>query len=137
MLNRTRDNMIQSHLFYGGANVYAVLDGASIPDLLEKLYKWKPEHICLYRGELAPDLAEVAPYLVRLEQNGLFTEWVITQGWGHHWGIFAISEEGITTLRKHFRTILMVEDPRGKPVYFRYYDPRVLRCYLPSCHPDE
>ncbi len=31
-------------------NTYAVLDGASIPDLLEHLETDAPEHVCLYRG---------------------------------------------------------------------------------------
>jgi hypothetical protein len=118
-------------------NVFAVLDGASVPDLLPKLAKHKPEHVCLYRGELKPDLAECAPYLVRLEQNGEFTNWVLTEGWGMHWGIFALSPANLTALRKHFRTFLMVKTPEGKQVYFRYYDPRVLRVYLPTCDAEE
>ena len=31
----------------------------------------------------------------------------------------------------------MVYDPQGKPLYFRYYDPRVLRIYLPTCKESE
>ena len=54
-----------------------------------------------------------------------------------HWGIFAITQADLPTMRKHFRLLLMVYDPDGKPLYFRYYDPRVLRVYLPSCNTDE
>ena len=36
-------------------------------------------------------------------------------------------------MRNHFRTFLMVYDTEFKPLYFRYYDPRVLRIYLPTC----
>jgi len=32
---------------------------------------------------------------------------------------------------------LVVHDPDGKPMYFRYYDPRVLRTYLPTCNAQE
>ena len=117
--------------------VFTVLDGASIADLRLSLYRHRPEHECLYRGELAPDIAEVAPYLVRLEPNAAFTQWVLTQGWGQHWGIFAFASADLHTLRQHFRRFLTVYDPDGKPLLFRYYDPRVLRAYLPTCNGDE
>jgi len=31
----------------------------------------------------------------------------------------------------------MVHDEAGKPLYFRFYDPRVLRTYLPTCNASE
>jgi hypothetical protein len=118
-------------------NVFAVLDGASIPDLLDQLYKQQPEHVCLYRGELEPDMAEVAPYLVRLDPDSDFTDWLIEKGWGQHWGIFALSNESLSAMRNHFRTFLIVYTPENKPVNFRYYDPRVMRLYLPTCNAEE
>ena len=131
--------VLSSQLFLPEMSTYAVLDGASIPGLLHKLHEWRPQHICLYRGELAPDIAEVAPYLVYLEPNAEMTKWIFKQGWGQHWGIFALVDMDVDlkTLRKHFRKFLMVESPDGKPIYFRYYDPRVMRTYLPNCNNDE
>ena len=139
---------IQEHLFppaiedgdgdEGGApHVYAVLDGASIPGLQEKLEEEAPEFACLYAGELAPDMAEVAPYLVKLDPGSPFADWVLTEGWGQHWGVFAASAADMKSMRRHFRTFLMVYDPEGKPMYFRWYDPRVLRTYLPTCNDEE
>lgn len=119
------------------ASVFAVLDGAAIPALLDRLEQHAPEHICLYRGELAPDLLETAPYLVQLERNAEFTTWLLDEGWGKSWGIFAVSPADLQDLRKHFRSFLMVKDPDGKQMYFRYYDPRVLRVFLPACNPEE
>jgi hypothetical protein len=118
-------------------NVFAVLDGASISGLLDQLYEQQPEHICLYRGELEPDMAEVAPYLVRLEPGSDFTDWLIEKGWGRNWGIFALSGESLRAMRNHFRAFLIVYTPDNKPVYFRYYDPRVMRIYLPTCNSKE
>ncbi len=128
---------IASEIFAEGVSTYAVLDGASIPELRQYLYAMKPEHECLYIGELTDDMAEVAPYLVELEPEAPFTKLVLDQGWGKHWGIFAVSETGIRDLRQHFRRFLTVYDPDGKALLFRYYDPRVLRSYLPTCTPDE
>jgi hypothetical protein len=31
----------------------------------------------------------------------------------------------------------MVYDEEGSSLYFRYYDPRVLRAYLPTCNAEE
>lgn len=118
-------------------NVFAVLDGASIKGLPKLLWEHKPEHVCLYRGELSPDLAACAPYLVRLQPRSPFTDIVIREGWGKHWGVFALSSADLKTLRKHFRNLLIVRDPQGKSLYFRYYDPRVLRVYLPTCNAQE
>src|SRR6266705_2944410 len=75
----------------GETPVFAVLDGASAPNLVKNLYEHEPEYCCLYRGELEPDMATVAPYLVRLEAESKFTELVFTEGWGTHWGSFLVS----------------------------------------------
>ena len=129
---------LNKELFSDSAtNVYAVLDGASVPVLRDKFYEEEPEHACLYAGDLEPDMEEVAPYLVRLEQGSRFTDWLISNGWGNHWGIFASASEDLRTVRKHFRTFLLVQDPEGKTLYFRYYDPRVMRVYLPTCNEEE
>ena len=117
--------------------VYAVLDGASVPKLPHRLWQDQPSNVCLYRGDLEPDLVYTAPYLVDLTADSAFTQWVLQEGWGKHWGIFAITPSDLKTLRKHFRTFLMVFSPEGKPLYFRYYDPRVLRVYLPTCNVEE
>lgn len=120
-----------------GSTIFAVLDGASVPGLLKQFAEHEPEHVCLYRGELKPDMEQVAPYLVKLDAEVPFTEWVLDRGWGKHWGVFAESGADLASLRRHFRTILTVHDASGKPLLFRYYDPRVLRVYLPTCNAEE
>lgn|SRR5262245_9844349 len=132
------NDAVHQYLFTDEDNkVFAALDGASVPDLLDRLYGLLPEFECLFRGELEPDVAEVAPYLVQLEPNSEFTKWLVTRGWGQHWGIFGVSTADFRSLRRHFRTLLTVYDPTGRPMLFRYYDPRVLRTYLPTCNAGE
>jgi hypothetical protein len=129
---------VAEKVFYEeGAATYAVLDGASVDGLLDKIFELEPEHVCLLRGDLAPDMAEVAPYLVKLEPGSEFAQWVFDEGWGKHWGVFASAYAELRDVRSHFRSLLTVYDQQGKPLQFRYYDPRVLRLYLPTCNAEE
>jgi len=121
----------------GDIPVFAILDGASVPDLVKNLFEHEPEYCCLYRGELEPDMATVAPYLVRLEAETQFTELVLGEGWGAHWGSFVIGPANLRALRDHFRAFHAVELPDQRTVLFRYYDPRVLRNFLPVCNATE
>ena len=118
---------------------YAVLDGASIPTLLDLLDEHEPEHTCLFSGTLDPEVEQTAPYLVRLQPESEFDRHLMKHGWGHHWGIFATvpKEQPFIAVRKHFRTFLRVRGPEGNPLLFRYYDPRVLRVFLPTCNAEE
>ena len=117
--------------------IFAVLDGASAPNLVKNLYAHEPEYCCLYRGELKPDIANVAPYLVRLEPGTEFAQWVLADGWGAHWGTFFASDADLRSLRNHFREFLRVELPDQRTVLFRFYDPRVLRGFLPASNEAE
>lgn len=130
-------DVITNEIFAEGLSTYAVLDGASIHGLRKILHEFKPKQECLYLGALSDDMADAAPYLVQLEPESAFTRMVLEQGWGKHWGIFVLSEAGIRDLRQHLRRFLTVYDPNGKALLFRYYDPRVLRAYLPTCNAEE
>jgi hypothetical protein len=125
-----------AELLFGNGQLplYAILDGASAPELVDNLFEHRPEYCCLYRGELEPDVASVAPYLVRLQPGSEFAELVLSEGWGAHWGIFAFSNATLRALRDHFRDFHNVELPDQRTVLFRYYDPRVLRSFLPACN---
>lgn len=130
--------VLAQHLFaVPEAGVYAILDGASAPELPQTLARFEVESECLFRGDLEPDLMLVAPYLAVVQPGHPFTEWLLREGWGKHWGIFAVSKADLRDLRMHLRTFLKVYGPDLKPLYFRYYDPRVLRTYLPTCNEQE
>ncbi len=128
---------INEQLFSKVTRIYAVLDGASVSDLPMKLYEMKPPNFCLFTGELESDMEEVAPYLVRLYPKTPFTEWVLSECWGQHWGVFIHSRKTLNDMRAHFRSLVNVYDEKGNPMMFRFYDPRVLRRFLPTCKPAE
>jgi hypothetical protein len=117
-----------------GGPLFAVLDATrDALSILGLLRASGEEYQCLYEGTQAQVLEAFAPYLVRLTENSKLLENVIASGWGKNWGIFAVSGADFQSVRRHFRTFLMVNGPDGKRLYFRYYDPRVLRTYLPTC----
>ena len=128
---------LKQHLLSERTKLFCVLDGASVPDLPVRLYEMRPPNYCLFTGELAPDMAHVAPYVVNLLPNHKFTDWVLGESFGRHWGIFAHSPYSIKEMRRHFRSLVSVYDESGNPLTFRFYDPRVLRRFLPTCNPGE
>jgi hypothetical protein len=134
----TPEKLFEGLLTEEGEAVCAMLDGASVPGLLERLDAEPSLEVeCLLRGKLAPDMAEVAPYLVKLDPESEFTRWVVGTGWGQHWGSFVTSREGFRKLHSHLRALSLVYRRDGTPLYFRYYDPRVLRVFLPTCSPEQ
>ena len=40
-------------------------------------------------------------------------------------------------MRKHFRALVTVHDEAGTPMIFRFYDPRVVHKFLPTCNTGE
>ena len=129
---------IYDRLFTGDtAFVYAILDGASVYDLPQTLERSNAEYECLFPGQLEPDMEAVAPYLVKLEPESELTAQVVERGWGEHWGVFAHSDADMLEMRLHLRPLLIAMHPDGNRVRFRYYDPRVLRLFLPTCTTDE
>jgi len=78
-----------------------------------------------------------APYLVSLDPEDRTTRYILRHAWGNSWGIFLRSTSSMETLRRHLKGMLMVKDSQGRRLLFRYYDPRVLRVYLPTCWPNE
>ena len=134
-MTETSSSRLSRELFADhGSRGYAVLDGASIPALLPALQRWGPRSQCLSGGALDPSEKRTAPYVVELAPDSPFTTWLTEEGWGAHWGIYLRSPADLRTLRKHLRTLLRARVPDGRELLFRFYDPRVLRVYLPTCN---
>lgn len=117
--------------------LFAILDAARDPMVLVLLMQSDNEYQSLYEGEKGDTLAAVAPYLVKLPADSRLLRKLIALGWGQSWGIYLTCDQSFKDVRKHFRKFLMVKTDEGKEVYFRFYDPRVLRVFLPTCIPKE
>ena len=138
MLTDSQLTQVQETIFdQEDIHIYAIVDGASCPTLRFKIYEHKPISSCLWSGTLAPDIEEVAPYLVLLERDSQFTKWLIKNGIFNNWNIFVTSALEPASFRKEIRKLQLVRSPEGKSMMFRFYDPRVLRQVLPILESDQ
>jgi pSer/pThr/pTyr-binding forkhead associated (FHA) protein len=117
--------------------LYALLDAACEPSVLKVLFESKERYQSLFDGPQGAQLAHFAPYLVRLPEKSPLIANLVQQGWGKSWGAYLTCHEPLEALWWHFRQFLMVKLPDRRQVYFRYYDPRVLRLFLPTCTAEE
>lgn len=117
--------------------IYAVLDAARDDKVLASLVGAETNFRSLYEGWQAQSLADVAPYLVALPLDGPYLDRLLDEGFGRAWGVFLSSDLPFDEVRRHLRQHLRVTDEDGRHLLFRWYDPRVLRAYLPTCTPYE
>lgn len=115
---------------------FAVVDGALVDALPGTLAGLGCVHYCLYLGELSPDLAAVAPWLVMLPPGSAAATWWAGQPAGACAGITGLSTTpDAIALRRHLRTLTTVLQPRGETgeetVLLRFYDPVVLNQLMP------
>jgi hypothetical protein len=120
-----------------GWQVHAIVDAARDPRVLPAVRGSGLPHACLYAGRISPALASVAPYLVQLDEASPFTRELLEERWGASWGIYVLGTATLEELRRHFRRFLEVRTEAGKTLLFRFYDPRVMRAYLPTCNARE
>lgn len=118
-------------------DTFALLDAARSEQVYSLLRRSRLDYLSLFLGKLAPELAATSPYIVHLGSRSRETREILTEGWGDSWAVFFRSHFILQDLRRHFRRLLQVEDDSGKKLFFRFYDPRVLRAFLPTCRADE
>jgi hypothetical protein len=112
--------------------LYAVLDAARDAGVPELLRGGGAEHGSLYDGPSAAGWAAIAPYLVRLEAGAAPLGQVTTRAWGQSSAIYLTCDRPFAEVRRHLRRFLRVAHA-GATHLFRFYDPRVLRRFLPVC----
>lgn len=111
--------------------VWGILDGAREPSIYRALLASRLEFRCLFSGRLPRALEMVAPQLVELPPGHRLVDTWLDEGWGQSWGVF-VKIDDPSNLRHHLRKFLSVRDERERRMLFRYFDPRVLRAFLPG-----
>ena len=112
---------------------YLILDGARIGENIDKADTLNKQNISLYNRKGEEYLRTVAPYLFTFDLSSDFASWIDKESWGKSWGIFIASNSNIEQLQNHLRNFITANTEDGNQFYFRFYDPRVLRVFLPSC----
>jgi Domain of unknown function (DUF4123) len=117
--------------------LFALVDAAGNQSALDFMYEQESLSFdCLFQGEVEPDVFEVAPFLVDLENQPEVLEWLL-EGWGNSWVSFLHSESSLDELQIHLRQFTEVRTPDGEVVWFRFYDPSVMRASLPILTPEQ
>lgn len=110
---------------------YLLLDAARMGEYMDDVQAFNKAYECLYRLKEDDMLASVAPFLFSI--NEPLKEYYFDKGWGDSWGLIVGANYPFEEVYKHFRKFLMVKTEDGEELYFRFYDPRVLRIFLPTC----
>lgn len=107
---------------------YAILDAAKVPNLPNLLENSGLEHSCLFKDDAYDEMKDVAPWLVRLEEDTSFTRNLFTQSdapwhlWGAEPGVYVRSRHDLDSLWRHFRKFTRIQDDNGKWFYWRFWD---------------
>ena len=113
--------------------LFVLVDAARDLDAIKLIRERGVRHTSLYSGVSAELLGDYAPYLVDSGHDSGFRRALVRRVWGGGSCVFLESNAVFADLWSHFRRFLMVEDEVGRELYFRFYDPRVMRVFLPSC----
>lgn len=126
------------HLLYQTQNTslarYALIDAAATAQddcIYNRLSQPDIRKQILFTGELAVSADHTAPYLLQLDDQADLANWLMEIGWGNGWGIFLTSREEPEIVLAHARRFFQVRAENGRDIFFRYYDPVILRVFLP------
>jgi hypothetical protein len=117
---------------------YMILDAAKMSGYIYQAQGFEVNYKCLYEGDSEKFLGSVAPWLFELNDAPAdFIDWICKLAPGNSWGVILRSDADSEVVYKHLRKFLIVHTEEGKELYFRYYDPRVLRVFLPTCETEQ
>jgi hypothetical protein len=122
------------------ARVHAVIDGGVVAGLTERLQGaqtlgWD----CLQRGALSPAAAAHAAYIVELQPESAFSDWLFGEACTAYegWGVLMASTRPLLAMREHARDLAEVSGPDGRRRPWRWWDPELLAQLLPSLTPPQ
>ena len=138
----SREQLLMSDLLAVGqrerGDLYAVLDGARNEAIHAFTREVESPWMYLEDGIVEANYQICAPRVVALEFWPPDTlERFLAQAWGDSWGIFVRTKAEFHVLRRHLRRLTSARLPNGRVAQFRFYDPRVLRVFVPTCTSEE
>jgi hypothetical protein len=118
-----------------GEPAYAVIDAARAPIVYATLVRGDLVQTCLFEGRRAAELCNLAPYLVPLPPGAPLLATLAGEWWGEARAILLTSRERPADVVARLRSLLVVRTDEDRSMLFRFYDPRVLRTFLPVATP--
>lgn len=128
------------HHFGMGDRLYGVVDASRNKELAYAAPRRYGQTIhWLFENGSGAHMLDVAPYLVPIEfktkypydGSGYLDLWARALGTSS--GILLIAPASTFELMSHLHDVFRVTDEDDHKYFFRFYDPRVLRTYLPTC----
>lgn len=116
--------------------LWAVIDGAGALELVFHARRLGHRVYTLFDGDMAAEVATSGPCLVPISQRGAFAD--VWANWlGKSAGVLVEGSEDLDRVLGQMRSAFVVRGEDEQAYFFRFYDPRILREYLPSCRPEE
>jgi hypothetical protein len=91
----------------------------------------------LWEGEPGASAPGWAPFLLSLTPGSPALHQLLENGWGKGWASYFTSSAALEDLRAHFSRFLMTQLQGKGEVYFRFYEPTVMREFLTQANPNE
>jgi hypothetical protein len=116
--------------------IYAVLDGArDTPAIYDWIQRSRLPAEPLMGKNIATPLLRVSAWLVELPRTSAHPRRLLEWTWGRGCGIYLTAPVDVPmrAVALSLKRILRVSLEDGRRVLFRYYDPRVLREFIPTC----
>jgi hypothetical protein len=119
-------SVLLTSLFRPGERVYAVLDpmrDSRIPAFVDA------------SGEQFASLDDgvrVSAYIAALSPEGRLLDVLIKDGWSRGWGFYCTSPVPLAQACAHFKNFTTLFTAAGRPMTFRFWDPRILRAMTPA-----
>ena len=116
---------------------YAIVDAGKFQWGFDEIKNCGMPFRCLFKGEAAKQLKDVAPYLIEINQESRFTQRLFKYDpeipdvmtsvhlWHKEPGIYIRSRSDFDTIWKHFRRFTRVQNDKGEWYYFRFWEPKV------------
>jgi len=115
-----------------GQSLYAVVDASKDPYVIpHTLEAMASNVVCLFKGDARENLGDQTAWIAQIDRQEQLLEWLMEEGWGKRWGFIALSDFPLDRFATHLRKFTKVVDAEGVEHFFRFYDPQVLRQYLP------
>ncbi|MEZ5198030.1 MAG: DUF4123 domain-containing protein [Bacteroidales bacterium] len=117
--------------------LYGIVDSARNDEVFRYLVTGDVRYKSLFEDTMDVQSYGVSGFLVECKKESPLFQWMTKQAWGDNCSIFFTSKASFDELFTHFQKFNRVYIEGDDVVLFRYYDPRVLNLFLPTCNNEQ